>query len=325
MPGFCTDSDLQWIRQKIPARRGHFLNMFSIAVKRKKYSGQIFIYIVVAFIAGACLLPFWLVLSGSLMGEKEIMKEGYKIIPAHIDLSAYKVLWERSSVILNGYKISMIVTVVGTLLSLTVSAMLAYPLSLKRVRYRNFFSVFIMITLLFNGGMVPWYIVCVRYLHLRNSIWALIIPYLVNAWNVFLLRNYFQTLPDELHEAARIDGAGEIAIFTKIILPLSIPVMATIALFISIGYWNDWWLGIMLIEKTELQPLQLLLRTIISNIQFLKSHSTSGQAQTSILASLPTEGLKMATCMVTVGPIIFVYPFIQKYFIKGIMMGAIKG
>jgi putative aldouronate transport system permease protein len=173
--------------------------------------------------------------------------------------------------------------------------------------------------------MVPWYIVCVRYLHLQDNILALIIPYLCQAWNVFLLRSFFQTIPEEMSESAKIDGAGEYTIFFKIIMPLSKPALATVGLFIALMFWNDWWLGLMLLNKAELQPLQLLLRTIQSNVQFLASSPEASQMMQMNGGRLPSEGIKMAMCIITIGPIFLIYPFVQRFFIKGIMIGAVKG
>jgi putative aldouronate transport system permease protein len=203
-----------------------------------------------------------------------------------------------------------------------VNAFIAYPLSNRKLKYRRQLSFFCFFTMLFSGGMVPWYIVCVNYLHLYDTFWALILPYLANAWNMFLLRNYFSSLPQEICESASIDGAGELRIFFSIILPLAIPVLASVGLFIALMYWNDWWLGIMLTESRKLMPLQLLLRAITSNIQFL----TSGRASqmTSGLRP-PAESIKYATTIVTIGPILFLYPFVQRYFIKGLTVGSVKG
>ncbi|MGB8451451.1 MAG: carbohydrate ABC transporter permease [Anaerocolumna sp.] len=271
-----------------------------------------------------CVLPFLLVLSGSLTSEAEIMSAGYSLFPGKIDLTAYRILLKDAGRILQGYKISIFVTAVGTFLSVLVISLAAYPISLERVRYYKVLNFFVLFTMLFNGGMVPWFIVCRNMLHLKDSIWALILPYLANAWYIFLVRNYYRSIPVELSEAAKIDGASEYRTFFQIIFPLAKPVIATISLFISLNYWNDWWLGIMLIDNTDLQPLQLLLRTITSNVQFLSS-STNVNAITQAAGSIPSEGIKMATCIATIGPIILVYPFVQKYFVKGIMVGAIKG
>ncbi len=285
---------------------------------------NLFIAIILLIFGVFCLLPFLLVLSGSITSEAEIMSRGYSLVPKMIDLTAYRILLSDAGRILQGYKISITVTFVGTLLSVLVISLGAYPISLERVRYHKVLNFFVLFTMLFNGGMVPWFIVCRNILNLKDSVWALILPYLANAWYIFLVRNYYRSIPAELAEAAKIDGASEYRTFFQIILPLAKPVIATISLFISLNYWNDWWLGIMLIDKTDYQPLQLLLRTITSNIQFLSSSSNvNAIAQT--IGYIPSEGIKMATCIATIGPIILVYPFIQKYFVKGIMVGAVKG
>ena len=292
--------------------------------KRSKALSNLPIAIILLIFAMLCVLPFWLVLSGSLTSEAEIMSSGFGLFPKKIDFTAYKILMTNMSRILNGYKISLIVTVVGTTLTVVVVSLAAWPISQNRVKYHNALNFFVLFTMLFSGGMVPWFIVCRNMLHLTDTIWALILPYVANAWYIFLVRNYYRGIPDELVEAAKIDGAGEYRIFGQIIFPLSKPVLATIALFACLAYWNDWWLGIMLVDKVEMQPLQLLLRTITSNIQFL---STAGNANAVAVASsfIPSEAIKMATCIITIGPIILVYPFVQKYFVKGIMVGAVKG
>lgn len=292
--------------------------------KRSKALSNLPIAIILLIFSMLCVLPFWLVLSGSLTSEAEIMSSGFGLFPKKIDFTAYKILMTNMSRILNGYKISLIVTVVGTTLTVVVVSLAAWPISQNRVKYHNALNFFVLFTMLFSGGMVPWFIVCRNMLHLTDTIWALILPYVANAWYIFLVRNYYRGIPDELVEAAKIDGAGEYRIFGQIIFPLSKPVLATIALFACLAYWNDWWLGIMLVDKVEMQPLQLLLRTITSNIQFL---STAGNANAVAVASssIPSEAIKMATCIITIGPIILVYPFVQKYFVKGIMVGAVKG
>ncbi len=280
--------------------------------------------IILILAAMLCVIPFILVLSGSLTSEAEINESGFSLWPKQVDFTAYKLLFQNFSRIANGYRITIIVTVVGTFLSLFVNAMAAYPISQDRVKYHSFLNFFVLFTMLFSGGMVPWFIVCRNMLHLTDSIWALILPYLANAWYIFLVRNYYRGIPIEMVEAAKIDGASEYRTFFQIIMPLSKPVLATITLFISLNYWNDWWLGIMLIDDTDKQPLQLLLRTITSNLQFL-SASSNVNAVAEVMKDMPSEAIKMATCIVTIGPIILVYPFVQKYFVKGIMVGAVKG
>ncbi|MBB6674044.1 carbohydrate ABC transporter permease [Cohnella nanjingensis] len=286
------------------------------------HPGQIVLYAVVILMALFCVVPFVIILASSMTRETDILTSGYNIYPKHFDFSAYRYLFQRMDVVLTGYKITGLVTVVGTIASLAISAMLAYPISLRRLKYRNFISGYVLLTLLFNGGMVPWYIICVKYLHLHNNLWALILPSLVNGFNIFLMRNYFSSIPEEMHESAKIDGAGEVRTLWSIVLPLSVPVFASVGLFIALAYWNDWWLGLMLIDKTELQPLQLLLRTIVSNVDYLANSSILA---TSIDQMVPREGVKMAATIITIGPIIFLYPFLQRYFVKGLMMGAVKG
>lgn len=282
------------------------------------------ISVVLLLFAALCIMPFWLVLVGSFTLESEIIRNGFSLWPKTIDFTAYKYLAADSWRIINGYKISILVTVLGTFMSLFITALAAYPMSKADLKLAKFINMYVLFTMIFNGGMVPWFIVCRNILGLKDNIWALILPYLCNAWYMFLIRNYFKGIPAELSESAKIDGAGEYRIFFQIILPLAKPVIATVGLFICLMYWNDWWLGIMLIDKTDLQPLQLLLRTITSNIQFLAS-SPNASAMAEMSVTIPGEGIKMAICIVTIGPIVLVYPFIQKYFVKGIMVGAVKG
>lgn len=291
----------------------------------KKLVGNTFSYGVLGLLGLLCLLPFYLTLVGSITDESYIRVHGYSFIPTVISFTAYKVLLFSSGAVLNGYMVSIFVLAIGTPLSLLINSMLAYTISQKRVKYRNVISFISYLTMLFNGGIVSWYIVCVNFLHLKDNIFALIIPYLVNAFYVMFIVNYFRGVPQELFESAVIDGAGELSIFFKIMLPVSVPVLATVGLFTALQYWNDWWLGIMLIDKERLQPLQILLRTILSNIQFLNAKAGSSTIAGKLKMAIPAEGVKMATCIVTIGPIIFLYPYIQKFFIKGIMIGAVKG
>ncbi len=284
----------------------------------------ILIYGAVAGFALACLVPFVLMVTGSVTNEDEILTRGFSIVPHALANNAWIMLYHDIGRILNGYKVTILVTVIGTLLSLGVTALTAYPLAVPTLKYRNVLAFIAFFTLIFSGGIVPWYIVVTHVLGLRNSLAALIAPYLINAWNLFLLRNFFRTIPGEIAESARIDGAGELTIFARLILPLSQAGLATVGLFIALAYWNDWWLGLMLVENQALFPLQLLLRAIISNVQFLRSAGRdvlSGDVRN----VLPYESVKMATGLVTIGPIILLYPFVQKYFVKGIIVGALKG
>ena len=203
-------------------------------------------------------------------------------------------------------------------------SMIAYPTSRMEMRYRNGIILFCYFTMLFNGGIVPWYIICTKVLHMKDNIWALILPICVGPWNIILLWNFFTTIPDSLFESAKLDGASEMTVLFKIVLPLSLPGIATIGLFLIVMFWNDWWLGIMLINRDAPAPLQIMLRNIVSSVQFLAS-AESSNLMGGTQSLLPKESVKMATTMITVGPVILVYPFLQKYFIKGILVGSIKG
>ncbi|RKP53089.1 carbohydrate ABC transporter permease [Cohnella endophytica] len=291
---------------------------------KKLSPGRIAIVTVISLFSLSCLLPFIMVISGSLSVENDIVNHGYELWPRRVTFDSYRILFLGSNRIVDAYGISALVTVAGTLLSLLVTSMAAYAMARRSFRYRNILSIYAIITILFSGGLVPWYIICVRYLELKDTIWAMILPPLANAFNMFLMRNFMMAMPEDLHESAKIDGAGEFRIYARLIIPLAKPVLATIGLFVSLSYWNDWFLGLMFVDKQELQPLQLLLRTLISNVEFLRSSSNAIDMQR-IAMQLPTESLKMALTVVTIGPIVFLYPFLQRYFVKGLLVGAVKG
>lgn len=278
----------------------------------------------VALFAAICLYPFLLVISGSLTTTEAALKYGFTLIPKEFTTAAYEILMSDSADIIQAYKITIFVTALGTTLAVFIDSMMAYVLSRKMLFGKKIINIYVLITMLFSGGIVTWYLICTRYLGLTDTIWALIIPKLVSAWNIFLVRNYFTGMGDALHESAVIDGAGEFLIFRKIFFPLATPVLATITLFSALGYWNDWWLSLMLIEDTDLYPLQMLLRQVVANIQFLQSADSSPEV-VAMFASIPGDAVKMALVLVTTGPILLLYPFVQKYFVKGIMVGSVKG
>jgi putative aldouronate transport system permease protein len=291
----------------------------------KKFSiSQFIIIVAISLFSLSCLFPFIMVISGSLSSEKDIMDYGYTLWPKSITFDSYRILFLGSNRIIDAYGVSLFVTVAGTVLSLFVTSMGAYVMARRSFKYRNILSVYVIITMLFNGGLVPWYIICVRYLDLKDTLWALILPMLANAFNMFLIRNFMLSIPEDMNESAKMDGAGDFKIFYRLIAPLSLPVLATVGLFVALSYWNDWFLGLMFVDKQELQPLQLLLRTLISNVEFLKS-SSNASAMQRISAQIPSESIKMALTVVTIGPIIFLYPFVQRFFVKGLMVGAVKG
>lgn len=268
----------------------------------------------------AALIPFVLTLIVSFSSEKSVISKGYSFFPEGFSLDAYRYVFS-SDVVFNAYGVSIFVTVVGTVLAVTLCSMCGFAISVPKVKHRNKIALFLYFPTVFSAGMVPWYILVTRYLGLKNSLLGLILPYLIGAFNIFLMRNYFKTIPSSLMESAEIDGANPFYMFFKIIFPLSAPILATIALFTSLGYWNDWYLALWLIDKKELYPLQYMLYRLYSLIQYMAQ--TGGQISGS--QGIPSETIQVATMFVTIGPIILVYPFVQKFFIKGIMIGAVKG
>ena len=285
---------------------------------------QLFAVLFTGIFALACLYPFLLVIAGSFTPKSEAIRNGFRLFPASYTTASYEALFVNSRAIINGYKVTLFVTIVGTIASLMVNSMMGWVVSRPAMPARKFVNFYVLFTMLFSGGMVPWYIVCVNFLHIKNTIFALILPLLVSPWNIFLLRNYFSSVPEEMYESARIDAAGDFRIFCSIYLPLSKPVLATVTLFTALGYWNDWWHGLMLIDNNDMQPLQMLLRNIVANIQFLQTMESNSQIQ-QLMASIPGDGVKMALVILTTGPILLLYPFLQRYFVKGIMVGAVKG
>ena len=285
--------------------------------------GLVLIYIFVGVFAAMCLYPFLLVISGSFTSKSEATLHGYSLIPRSFTTASYDVLFANIKSIIRGYQITIFVTVVGTIMSLLVNSMMGFVTSRKQMKFRKILNFYVLFTMLFNGGMVSWYIIC-GIVGVRNTIWALILPMLCGPWYIFLFRNYFFSVPDALYESAKIDGAGDLRVFFQIYVRLATPVMATVGLFTALGYWNDWWHGLMLVDKDTLWPLQMLLRTVISNLQFLQTMESSAQVQ-KMMATIPSDSVRMGMVIITTGPIMLLYPFVQKYFVKGIMVGAVKG
>lgn len=277
--------------------------------------------------ASICILPFLLVLMISLTDEKALAENGYSFIPEKISFYAYQYVLNESTVLIRAYILTIIVTLVGTLLSLAIISLIAYPLSLKSFKYRNIFSFFIFFTMLFNGGLVPWYIVCVRLLGIKDTYFALIIPLLVSATYILMMRAYFATsIPDSVVEYSKIEGASDFRTFISIIIPLSTPMLATIGLFTAIAYWNDWFNPLLLTTDPKYINLQYLLQKIQNEMDIYKRlQNASGGATISMMVDMPSESSRMALCLLTIGPIIFAFPFVQKYFVQGLTIGSVKG
>lgn len=276
--------------------------------------------IAVAF-ALCCLIPFIMALSASFTNETALARNGFSLFPTEFSTAAYEMVF-KSDQIFQSYGVSLFVTVVGTALSLLATVLLAYPLAVGKLKYGGKINFFVYFTMLFSGGLVPSYMLISRYLHMKDSIWVLIIPILINPWNMFLMRNFFSSIPSELVESGHIDGANDFTIMWRIVLPCATPALATVGLFYALAYWNNWFQALMYIDKSSLKPLQAVIMEMLRNTEFLKQ--MAGQMGVSSL-SLPTTTAKMATAMVTIGPIVLVYPFVQKYFTSGIMVGSVKG
>ena len=281
-----------------------------------------FFYVFISLFALFCLFPFILVLASSFTDEVVLMQDGFRLFPRLLSLEAYRFVFSTNK-IFNAYRVTVFVTIVGTALSLLFTTMLAYPLSASNVKYRNRMAFYVYFTMLFHGGLVPSYILISRYLQLRNNIWVLIIPALISPWNMFLMRNFFRQLPDSFVESAKIDGANDMVILQKIILPISLPSMATIGLFYALAYWNEWFRVLLYIDDSKLFSLQYLIMSILRSATFAADIAQEGGITD--FSFLPTYGVRMATLVTAIGPIVFVYPFIQKYFVKGLTVGGIKG
>lgn len=282
-----------------------------------------FIGLVILLFALMCLLPMILTLMVSITDEKSIMRNGYSFFPEKFSGYAYELMFRSGSSVIQGYLISILVTVAGTLLAVLITGLAAYTLANKNVRYRNALGMFFFIPMVFGAGIVPWYLICGA-LHLRDNIFALIVPSLMfSTFNMFLVRNFMSGLPDELRESATVDGANDAVIAFKIYFPLAVPSLATVGLFYGLAYWNDWWNAIMLVDDKNLYPIQYLLLQLKSQISMLKDLQNMAGGAAGM--TTPTESLKMATAIVTVGPIILLYPFLQKYYVKGLVVGSVKG
>ncbi len=289
----------------------------------KKFSwGNFFIGLFITAFTLLCLLPMVLTFMVSITDETTIMRNGYSFLPKKISFYAYELMFRNGSAVIRSYIVSIIVTVAGTLLAVVITGLAAYTLSNKNVKYRNVLGMYFFIPMVFGAGIVPWYLIC-NLLHLRNNIFALIIPSLLfSTFNMFLVRNFMSALPDSLRESATIDGANDIIIAVKIYFPLTVPALATIGLFYGLGYWNDWWNAIMLVDSEKLYPIQYLLLQLKSQISMLKDLQYLSGATS---MTVPSESIKMATAIVTIGPIVLLYPFLQKYYVKGLVVGSVKG
>lgn len=272
------------------------------------------------------ILPFLLLFMSSITQEQVLVSNGYSFFPKEFSLASYAYILKSGATILRAYGISILVTVIGTILNVALSALMAYPLSLKNLPGRKFMMFFVFFTMLFNGGIVPSYIMWSNTLHVKDTIFAQLMPnLLLSAWNVMMIRTYFQTsIPDTLYEAAQIDGASQFRIFRTIVLPLGKPILVTMGTFAGLAYWNDWTNGLYYISRDKsLYNVQNLLNQMVQNIQYLAQSSDANMAAAS--ATIPTTGVQMAIAFVAILPIMLIFPYFSKYYTKGIALGAVKG
>nr|WP_242948937.1 carbohydrate ABC transporter permease [Clostridium amylolyticum] len=272
------------------------------------------------------ILPFLFVSIISLSSEESLRANGYSLIPEEWSLYAYRYLFNSGNQMLKSYGVTIMVTVLGTIIGLLLISTYAYVLSRRSFAYKKFFTMVAFIPMLFSGGMVSSYLVMTKLLGLKNTIWALILPLCMNTFYVIVLRTFFKnSVPEAVIESAKIDGASEFRVFFKIVVPMSLPGIATIALFLTLGYWNDWFNAMLYIDKNSLIPLQYLLMRVENSMEFIINNSTKlGTASIDIAKTMPKESAKMAMVFLSTAPIVFAYPFFQKYFISGLTIGAVK-
>jgi putative aldouronate transport system permease protein len=298
----------------------------NIASHRLSTIWNLFFHFIVSIFTLACIFPFIFIIIISLTDEKTLALDGYKVIPAKFSTFAYEYIIKTSAQLITSYGVSLFITVVGTIVSLVITSLFSYAISRAEFRYRRLFSMIALLPLLFNAGIVPSYIVTTQFLHLKDTIGSLIMPLLVGSFYIFLMRSFFQTtVPEGIVESARIDGAGEFKVFYKIVVPISLPIFATIALFTSLNYWNDWFNALLYIDNPKLIPVQYLLIAIQNNVQFLAANTSllsSGVVEN--LSQLPSETLRMVLVVLVAGPVTIIFPFFQKYFVQGLTGGAIK-
>ncbi|MBC5670874.1 carbohydrate ABC transporter permease [Blautia sp. AF13-16] len=278
-------------------------------------------------VALICLIPFLMIISGSFSSEAAITKNGFSLLPQDFSLQAYKTVFKEPIVVFRAYAVTICLTIGGTMIGLLLQTMTAYVLSRKDFEWRNKFSFFFYFTTLFNGGLVPYYVLMTRTLNLKDSYLALLLPLLFNVYNLLIMKSYITALPDSLIDAAKIDGCGEVRTLFQIVMPLIKPALATVGLFIALAYWNDWYNAMLYINTEDKYPLQYFLYQQVNNIEAYKKLIANSAVSSAVVTavSLPTQTLKMALTIVVTGPIILAYPMVQKYFVQGITIGAVKG
>jgi len=286
---------------------------------------QIAIHIILSIITLGTVLPMILLFISSISSEESLLVNGYSFFPKEFSLDAYRYILINGKTIFKAYSVTIFVTIFGMLVNVFLSALMAFPLSIKKLPFRNIISFFVFFTMLFSGGLVPSYLMWTQTFHIKNTIWALIVPnFMLSAMNIMLMRSFFMTsIPDALYEAAMIDGAGYLRVFKAIVLPLGKPILVTMGLFTGLLYWNDWTNGLYYLTKPQYYSIQVLLNRMIQDIQAIQANTTASSNAASL--AVPTVSIRMAIAFVALFPILIVFPFLQKYFANGIAVGAVKG
>lgn len=294
---------------------------------RIKPSTNMVFNIVFILFSLACIIPFVFIVVVSFASESSIARYGYTLWPSQLSLAAYKFLFAQTSQLLDAYGVSIFITVTGTVLGLYFNSTMGYVLSRSSYRFNKFLTYMVLITMLFNGGMISYYLVVARFLNLTDNLLALILPPSVTAFNIIILRTFFkQTIPDSVIESAKMDGAGQFRIFFQLVIPMSLPAFATIGLFLTFTYWNEWFNAMLFIDKGNLMPLQEFMMNVLSNVSFLQQNANSmGSSSMSLINSIPQQSAQMAIVVLSTLPIVCTYPFFQKYFVSGLTIGAVKG
>lgn len=280
-------------------------------------------YIVITLFSAACLIPFIMMVSASFSSEKAVVRNGFSMFPQDPTLFAYKLTFQNPDVIIGSYVVTILITVIGTVVGLFITAMTGYALQRPDFRHRNAISLFFYFTTLFSGGLVPFYLLMTRYLHLKNNYLAVLLPLLLSAWNIIMMKNFMKSIPHAITESTQIDGAGPFRTFISIILPMSTPSLATIGLFIALGYWNEWYNSMLFLDtNVKYRPMQLFLYNLITGVEYIRNSAARSNVPTQ---DVPLETMRMATAVIATGPVVLMYPFVQRYFIKGITIGSVKG
>lgn len=296
----------------------------SIASSSEKLLNVVF-HIILAVLAVSCLYPFLVILGSSFQTQQEILTSGYKVIPKEFTTEAYKLIFLTPKRVIDAYGVTFFTTLISTVCGLFLVSTCGYVMSRNDFAYKRILALFVFFTMLFNGGLVPTYILMTRTLGLKDSLLALIIPGMCSAWNILLMKGFFKTIPSSLIESAKLDGAGEFQIFARIIVPISKPAFATVGLLLTLDFWNEWFNSLLYINDPSKVKLQYLLITMLRNVEFLNSPEAQQYGMLTGMETIPTMSVRMAMCVIAAGPILLIFPFFQKYFVKGLTVGAVKG